>query len=362
MGADQVRPGQAVGPLTMEIGASLTSVGVGLPVAFTGDNRGSILNSVWDFDDGTTITNQPFPSHAWRLPGTYNARFTGYNDSQPGGVSSTCRSRSSPRSITSIATSSNPVFPYTSWETAARNIPDALNAGTVPGYAVLVTNGVYQRLTTPVRNAFLRSVNGPGTTIIDGGRQGGCLRLEGQATLSGFTLQNGWAESGAGVLSVAGDGFTPVITNCVIVANWAFGRGGGAFGGTLYNCTLSDNWAFDRGGGVAEATLYNCVLSANLGLERGGGAFVSTLYNCTLTANTSAIGGGVAGGRLYNCIVYFNTAGNGANWTPDTATPGAPIVVEYCCTTPLPTTGPGNIDADPGFSGDYRLQRGLALH
>src|SRR6185503_18260603 len=54
-----------------------------------------------------------------------------------------------------------------------------------------------------------------------------------------------------------------------------------------------------------------------------------------------------------NCIVYLNTAGAGANYDSSS-------ILNYSCTTPLPTNGIGNITNAPLFmdlaSGNLRLQ------
>jgi hypothetical protein len=55
---------------------------------------------------------------------------------------------------------------------------------------------------------------------------------------------------------------------------------------------------------------------------------------------------------LNNCIVYFNTAPEGANYSGST--------LDYCCTTPMPASGVGNITNAPLFvdyaGGNLRLQ------
>jgi hypothetical protein len=142
MGADQLIIGQATGPLSLWIDASFTNVASGYSVSFTAGNRGPILESVWDFADGTLLTNQPFPTHAWSVPGTYTARLIGYKDSHPESVTATVLVAVKDRYYVNPA-NPNPVFPYESWETAATNIQDAIYAA-ARGATILVTNGVYR--------------------------------------------------------------------------------------------------------------------------------------------------------------------------------------------------------------------------
>jgi hypothetical protein len=288
--------------------------------------------------------------------------------------------------------STNPMAPFATWETAATNIQDAVDASH-DGDTVLVTNGVYatgsrevgagpSRVT--ITSALtLKSVNGPDVTAIDGGGSVRCVYLETDAVLIAFTLRNGAALYGGGA-------FGGTLTNCVLVGNSAArGSGGGAYGCVLYNCTLRANTTAPGGAGGGAAgssvwgppcTLYGCVLTGN-SAGGGGGAYGATLYNCTVTGNMAETGGGissgkgspsmlhnctiagnsaeiegggVAGGHLVNCIVYCNQAPTYPNyWHPSNA------AFEHSCTTPLPD-GLGNIDADPRFvnaaAGDFHLR------
>lgn len=286
--------------------------------------------------------------------------------------------------------STNATPPYTGWATAATNIQDAVDAA-VAGEEIVVTNGIYAiggraiNATTTNRVAVdkpltLRSVNGPQSTTIHGGGLVRCVYLTNGASLSGFTLTNGHVSAqGAGVFC---ESQTAVVSNCVVSANWAgqepwdehtFPAGGGAFGGTLNNCVLNGNQAvsvlrrsnpylfFGTGGGAAACALNNCIVTDNFATS-GGGAIQCTLNNCTLTGNSvprggfhspGGFGGGASGSTLRNCIIYGNSGAVGANYDSSS-------ILNYSCTTPLPTNGVGNITNEPAFvnpaAGNYRLR------
>jgi hypothetical protein len=256
----------------------------------------------------------------------------------------------------------------------------------------------------------------PGTTNGDGAIR--CVYLTDGASLSGFTLTNGATRTnGDYALDQSGGGVrcestSAVVTNCVLTSNSAYSgggaccagtlddctlisnsaenygggacgawilctlnnctltrnsayMGGGAFGCTLNNCTVTGNSASWSAGGAGWSTLNNCTLTGNWAANAGGGAMSAVLNNCTVTRNSAESGGGVqAGGdmgspcRLNNCIVYYNTALNGANYS--TALQG--VILNYCCTTPLPSPPDwsqeplvGNITTDPQLASASHL-------
>ena len=206
--------------------------------------------------------------------------------------------------------STNPTPPYTNWATAAHTIQQAVDAA--DDYdEVVVTNGVYGGGLEVNKPLALWSVNGSGATIINGGYANGCVYLTDDASLSGFTLTNGWV----GVWCASENAY---VDNCLIINNITASDGGGAYGCTLYNCTLSGNRALNgSGGGAYGSALYDCTLVNNSAPFGGGGAYGCTLFNCTLNFNgcLSGEGNSIYGGggayecTLYNCTLFANQAG-----------------------------------------------------
>ena len=131
-------------PVSPSIQATYTGVSTGIVVGFTGQIAGHATVSRWDFGDGTVISNQlPGVSHSWTAPGDYVAALWAYNNSYPNGVSATVIIHVLENPMYYVSqNSTNPVAPYFSWNTAATNIQDAVDAAYVDG-TVLVTNGVY---------------------------------------------------------------------------------------------------------------------------------------------------------------------------------------------------------------------------
>ncbi|MBN1674760.1 MAG: hypothetical protein JXR37_27190 [Kiritimatiellae bacterium] len=302
IGCDEVHEGAVTGALTVAAWASCTQAMPGVVLEFREAIEGRLTASVWDFGDGTVLSNQPFAQHAYESVADYDVVLTACNETYPGGLSATVTVQVLEQMVHYVsAESPAPAAPFTDWSSAATTIQDAVDAATQAGALVLVSNGVYAAGGKAVYGAMtnrvaidkpivVRSVNGPESTSIAGHGPNGdaavrCVYLGANATLSGFTLSNGHTrttgdpeheQSGGG----AWCGLAAVIRNCVLSSNSAGWQGGGVSGGTVYNCVLVDNSAGWAGGGARYASLHNCTLACNSAPYYGGGAYDGALYNC----------------------------------------------------------------------------------
>ncbi len=244
----------------------------------------------------------------------------------------------------------------TSWADATNSIQGAI-IKSAAGDTVWVSNGVYEvggitnypsgsTLTNRIaisKAITLRSKdNDPANTVIKGAWDSPtttngpaavrCVYMVANSKLIGFTITNGatlvianpvYGQASASDVCGGGikcpDNTTPVISNCVITGNSAYGGasayygGGGAWYGTFYNCLFIGNLTFGApaagatsGGGARGSVLYNCTLTGNLAKYGGAAGFGTVLSNCILTANTGQAGGGAANSTLYNCSVISN--------------------------------------------------------
>src|SRR5207248_3493599 len=138
-----------------------------------------------------------------------------------------------------------------------------------------------------------------------------CAYVGPNAVLSGFTLTNGHAPpygaaTGGGIFCDT----TALVTNCLIVGNFAT-KGGGASYGTLTSCTVLSNLAVGpdgNGGGAYFCTLTGCFLIGNSAVDFGGGAWGSTLDRCALITNSARLGGGAGFCTLTKCTLVGNVA------------------------------------------------------
>jgi hypothetical protein len=336
IGCDEYWSSSAAGTLNATFATSFTNVAVGFSVNFESAISGRVSASIWDFGDGMVLSNRPYASHAWAAAGDYAVALRAYNNDYPSGIASTVTVHVVTQPVHYVvASGSSPSAPYSSWAMAATNIQTAIDAATVPGALVLVSNGVYQTgmravygisnrvaVTKPVT---VSSASGAGVTrivgyhvpiFVYGSAAVRCVYLTNGAVLSGFTLTNG-ATQASGDLSKQQSGGavycelgSAVVSNCVLIGNAAANSGGGSCFGTFNNCTFTNNTA-SSGGAASFGTLGNCTLAGNTGNSYGGGAYNCSLSKCLLRTNYAAYGGGAFSGRLDFCTLTNNSAASG---------------------------------------------------
>ncbi len=327
------------------------SLWVTFTAEFSGGNT-DIIWYGWDFNNNGTFdltgTDIPVVSNFYGV-GTYDVHLRVTNSA----METATRTRAdyiTVRPLTNyVRLGGAPQLPFASWETAATNIQDALDA-VADGGTVIVSNGTYllDAQLDSLRAFTLQSVNGADVTIIDGGGAVRCLRVRVAASVvEGFTFTNGYVNEadifarGAGLWIDNGTVRDSVIADCFVegIGNSST-YGGGVYmvNGVLSGCVITGNRASNasnlsgnhqQGGGIylVDGLITNCVISGNRAFRanpqiRGGGLFMenglvthSQITNNWSDGNGNVYGGGVqmTGGTLRNCLIAGNLADSAAD-------------------------------------------------
>ena len=245
---------------------------------------------------------------------------------------------------------------------------------------ILVDSGVYEEMVSfGSKRLNLVSVSGAENTTISKPRfMSGTVVILGDpgnsgSTISGFTIENGFAGGNGGGLSIS-NGADAQVSDCIFLNNESlFGHGGGAYvaedsvasfisctfrsniategngGGlcidangdfTVDRCRFEGNSSANGGGAQVGASgslskgetfprITNSVFTGNTATENGGGAKIVSaasgitsysggVYGCTFSTNTAEYGGAVYGGvvlvpngrvNVVDCILANNVGG-----------------------------------------------------
>ncbi len=242
------------------------------------------------------------------------------------------------------------------------------------GDMILVAMGTYhENIDFLGKGVVILAEAGADATVLDGGQSGPVVTFAGgetdQAILSGFTVTNGSAEIGGGILceasapiimyctisdNVAGalggggiacrDSASPMITNSTIVLNSSSSSGGGILIDLstpyILDCLIGENSALEDGGAILVANgsnpkIKSCIISDNVAVAWGGGIDVTDssamIGNCTIVGNQALDGGGIsfyAGTDLnvLHCTLSENTADTGGGILCN----ASPVLIQNC--------------------------------
>ena len=171
-------------------------------------------------------------------------------------------------------------------------IQEAIDAS-LDGETILVYPGnYYENINFNARNITVRSTDPSdpaivSATIIDGGGNDSVVKFTGAdtSTLEGFTIQNGDATFGGGILVFVG---SPTITSNAITGNKATVMGGGIYVEglpTITNNSIMGNTAKKNGGGIYVSSISSPVI---------GGTDVADIGNFnTICGNFNTISGNI---------------------------------------------------------------------
>jgi len=188
------------------------------------------------------------------------------------------------------------------------------------GDDIEVGPGVYRETVylTGGRNIDLHSRLGPAVTAIDGEGTRPVLGLD-AGIVQGFTIRNGYAQTGAGVFIGQADQVTsPILRNNIIENNRGTLYPDCCVGSGVYNIAVGariegniirHNEVFGVGGGIWDAGMESSILentiSFNLAESSGGvHSFASSVRGNLILGNFGRFGGG--GATLVSCVEFRN--------------------------------------------------------
>lgn len=220
-------------------------------------------------------------------------------------------------------------------DTAFKTIQEGIDAAS-PGDRVIVAEGNYaERILFSGKNIILTSTDPADSsvvanTIINGSQAGSVVTFAGTeeetCVLSGFTLRNGKAFYGAGILGGTYDQhsratieYNVITANQPLVATTAAGSGIAFCDGVIRNNNIRGNsagGAHSRGGGLfaCNGIVENNRIADNIGAEGGGLSYChGVIQNNVISGNTGRAGGGLGWchGIIQNNLIVGNQASGG---------------------------------------------------
>ncbi|NIQ40035.1 MAG: DUF1565 domain-containing protein, partial [Proteobacteria bacterium] len=159
-------------------------------------------------------------------------------------------------------------------------------------------------------------------TTVDGDNGFVPFQVYADATIDGFTIQNGYYGFGGGMRI---NSSAPTISNCTFSLNNGYIRGGAIYNynstPTISNCTFNENTSNLVGGAIynfhSAATITNSKFYKNSAGRHGGAIYNDTsdalITNSTFHENRAGSDGGAinnfsASPMITNCTFYKNTA------------------------------------------------------
>lgn len=143
------------------------------------------------------------------------------------------------------------------------------------------------------------------------------IQIAGNVVLENLTITNGHAaaHSGYGYAPRGGGVYGGgIVTNCLVIGNYAEKYGGGGAGDVkFWKCRLINNESGNVGGGFHGSSAYGTLIAGNVSDGDGGGVYTANLYDCEIVSNrnvnSSACGaGGFNVKYATNCVFAFNSA------------------------------------------------------